>query len=215
MSKKTITVYEGLSELKKLDKQIEKIKNTDNIGFIFYKRCSDDIIDGMSIDDIKKNMTSNLQSIQHLISNYKEIKSKIEQSNAITKVTIGEKEYTVAEAIARKKLIEFEESFLKTLKNQYAMCVNKVKNTNDKVSNPTAVADYISRTLGDCKKTQELIDSQTKTYHALNDYELVDPSNLKQVIDSMENDIESFKVEINFKLVASNAITTIDLELED
>jgi hypothetical protein len=65
-------------------------------------------IDGhISVDDFKSNVKSENESILALIERKSILKSKINEANQNTKVLIGEKTYTISEAINQKDIVEY------------------------------------------------------------------------------------------------------------
>ncbi|MDR3596247.1 hypothetical protein [Clostridium sp.] len=107
-----MSIHRGLSELKMLDKRIERsIKESKFVGS--KKKSAENVNNTTtSKDKFNESIRREYQSIQALIKRRTEIKRLIVLSNAKTIVTIGDKEYTVAEAIENKKIIENKKSYL-------------------------------------------------------------------------------------------------------
>lgn len=214
MATKTITVYEALQEKKLLEKRIES-QSMNKVSFIAFAGESDETIDGISIEDIETRLKGNFDSIKHLLKNYASYTAAINQSNAITKITINNKEYTIAEAISRYQGIDNEIRFLQTIAAQYREINDKVRNHNTVVKDPNEVSKYINNVLGDSKKDQALIDSTTNTYLKNHLWKVIDPNKIGDNFEKMLNDVTAFKEQIHFILTKSNAITEITIELED
>jgi flagellar hook assembly protein FlgD len=214
MATKTISVYRALEEKKILKDRIDKLIFK-NYAYISYAKKSDKTIGGKSIEDSKKVYQSNYESIKKLIKHLAAYSSAISQSNATTAVTIAEKEYTVAEAIARYQCLHTEMDFVNTLANQVASAQNTIKIENEKLLNPEAISKYISNILGDSKKEEEMINKLTLRYRNENEYILIDPNELSNNIDNLIEDVQKFKNEFHVALNQSNATTEITIELED
>lgn len=101
MKTETMTIHEALSELKMLDNRISSKIN--GSVFAFANKHSNNKIAGKTIDAYLEAAESNYQSITDLLNRRKAIRNALSQSNAVTKVTIGGREYTIAEAIEMKK----------------------------------------------------------------------------------------------------------------
>jgi hypothetical protein len=214
MTTKTTTVYEALQEKKLLEKRIDSL-NFNKAAFITYAGESDDTIDGIAMEDINKKLKSNYDSIQHLLKNHSAYTAAINQSNAVTKITINNKEYTVAEAISRYQDLDNEIKFLQAMAAQYREISDKVRNHNAVVKDPNEISKYVNNILGDSKKDQALIDTTTNTYLKNHLWKVIDPNNIGDNFEKMLNDVNAFKEQVHFILTKSNAITEITIELED
>ena len=100
MTTEKMTIHKALCELKTLDSRIQDAIRRST--FCFANKHSNQKIHGIPIEDVKKECKAAYQSISDLISRRNAIKCAVVLSNATTKVTIGGKEYTVAEAIEMK-----------------------------------------------------------------------------------------------------------------
>lgn len=204
-----MSIHRALAELKNYNKRINKAISQD---FIKANKKSNRKIKGIDIEDYKKIIQSNFDSICALIENKKKIKSAIVLSNASTIVEIGNEKYTVAEAIERKNQIEVEKLFLANLKSQYVEAVAMVEKKNSLL--PEAVENYLTAILGDKdKRTVEDIELHTKSFYAREEYELIDPMKIKEYIDDLEYNIDIFETNVDYILSESNATTFIEVDL--
>ncbi len=201
-----MTITEGLVELKTLDSRIEKAMSKEFIG---YSKNSDKGSDAWK--DFEERARANFRSVIDLINERAKIKSAIVKSNAETEVMVADKKMTVAEAIERKSSISYEEALLDRLKRNYANATTSVEVKSTDVQRKL---DSLMETLvGSDKKVD--IDEQKKTaemYIERNGYSLVDPLNLQNVIDTLENNISAFKANVDVALSVSNARTVITIE---
>lgn len=206
MTQTEISVQRALSELKMLDKRIDR-KIIEGI-FIGAKKGKKLINNFDSENELSETVKASLQSIQELIARRNNIKTAIVQSNAVTKVKIGDDTYTVAEAIERKSSINYERTLLNRMKQQYSQHVNFVENSNDELEDN--IERQINQMLSnDSKKDDNLIKSITNSIKEENEAKLVDPINLKSKIEELEEQIEEFESEVDHVLVESNTITKI------
>ena len=196
-----ITITRALTELKTLDKRIQK--QIDSSLFVshtgqFYKP-----------NENTKSASANYQSIMDLLERRKTIKSLIVISNANTKVVICGKEMTVAEAIETKSSIKHLDNLLNRLKAQKAESVRTIETLNEKVrrdlENKTKMT---AEKEGDTKI--DLLEF-SNTYMKMHGVELYDPIKIATKIEEIENYVTGFKSEIDFVLTEKNSTTYINV----
>lgn len=206
-----MSIHRGLSELKMLDKRIERsIKESKFVGS---KKKSAENVDNTttSKDKFIENIKKEYQSIQSLIKRRTEIKRLIVLSNAKTMVVVGDKEYTVAEAIENKKIIENKKELLKQLKTQLNKNMAQVSKKNEEVE--SRLDEQIQIMLGSDKQSKTAgLEGFINQYKEQNEWELVDGLEISKEINKLENEIEEFENNIDFVLSESNAITFIEVE---
>lgn len=100
MTTEKMTVHKALCELKTLDSRIQKCMQQN--PFVFANKHANSKVAGVSVGDYCKEVQASYQSANDLIARRDAIKRAVTLSNATVKVTIGGKEYTVAEAIELK-----------------------------------------------------------------------------------------------------------------
>lgn len=205
---KQITVHAALGELKKISQRIDKaIYNSKFIGT--KKKSADKVNDTtMSVDDFIIDSVGNYQSITDLIALRDKIKSAIVLSNATTKLTVGEKEMTVAEAIEYKTSIEFKIDLLHRMKNQYKEAVAHVNRYNERVEEN--LDSQVSNLAGKDSNKSNLA-GYMEEYRKQNSWVVVDPLNLKAKIDTLEEEITDFETNVDVALSISNATTFISI----
>ena len=206
-----ITVTEGLNELKLYDSKIEKAIN--NLKLIGAKKKSVDKVGVVNVEKFVADAKAAHQSVMDLISNRNALKAAIVKSNAETSLEIGDKIMTVAEAIERKNSIQYEKKLLLAMKAQYASATVTVNKENTKVD--LKVDELIQTLVG--RDTTKKLDKDEQAaveapYRAKNEWELVDPLNLHDLITALENDIDTFESQVDGKLSLCNATTFIKLD---
>ena len=97
-----ISVSQALAELKLLRKRIQNATKDSVFTVVKKKR---DLLDAAKFS---VEAMASYQSYKDLLARYNAIKAAIVLSNAATKVSIAGIEYTVADAVERKKTIEME-----------------------------------------------------------------------------------------------------------
>jgi hypothetical protein len=207
----TIIVAQALKDLKTLD---SKIKRAVNEGmFVGVQVGNKPINDHIAIDTFNKNAQSSFQSVSDLISYRDKLKAAIVQSNATTKLTVAGVEMLRCDAIEKKESIQYKKDFLTKLRQQYAHAVQRVQAEN---MNAQAKAEkQIETTYGkaDQRKSDDAqaIMAQMKAFMDYNGAKLVDPLQIKEVIDNMTQEIEDFEADVDVALSISNATTTIEV----
>ena len=215
MKKYTMTVHEGLAELKILSSRIEK-ELSQNV-YVNTTKHSNTKIDGMSITDYTKAMKSSMQKVEDLIKRRNAIKKAITKSNAVTEVTINKDngdvvKMTVAELIEYRNVgIEFVNKFANTLSQQYKACANIIKKTND---NLTEMADrYVTGLFGNKEGVQnDVIESARNSYIEANTIDLLDPNKVQDRIAELREEYDFFNTKVDAALSVSNAVTVIEFE---
>lgn len=200
-----MTVTEGLSRLKTLDKRIEKLSSRNRfIGFKLNGKVN------MGLD--ASSIQSEYDSLISLMDQRAAIKAKITASNASTEVTIGSKTMKVAEAIEFKTSIEAKKELLNSMRAQYGAIIRKEENFEDNISRE--IDEKVSQVLGNQKK----VDASDNTYKMIAEqvrsskvFEVIDPLNLADKIKQLEEEIEDFESNVDVALTISNSTTFIEV----
>jgi len=206
MIKLTLTVAGGLVELKLLEKRIQKATNG---IFVLFQEGKNVLKGYKDKNELVETIKSNNQSVVDLIKRRNVVKSAIVLSNATTKVSIGNETMTVAEAIERKTSVQFDKELLASYKNQLSQSIRRVDMINAEVN---ARADEMVKTFlsGDNSKIAEassLRDNMIESQGA----DLVDPLNIKKLIEELEERIDNFEANVDLALSTSNAITELSI----
>lgn len=207
-----ITLNEALGKLKILDDRIyKKINDGIYIGYM-KKKATSEYSTRLSKEEFEKKTRASINSVNDLIRKRNERKSKLIQANAETHLEIAGKEYTIATAIERKNSIEYEKAFLSKLKKVYNETLEIISKEDSRVK--SRLEDKIDIILGsgDRKDSEELITAITKKSDEEDGYIIVDPLNLKEIIDKMEEEIINFESEVDIKLTIANSTSFIELE---
>jgi len=197
-----ISITRALANIKLLDKRIRKKINTSI--FIKIKQTNE------NTDLISKEIKSDNRSINDLIKERNKLKKLIMISNANTKVNIAGVTMSVQEAIERKNSIEYEEYLLEELKRQYSNIASEVEKINS--LNTERFDQLINSNFSkDIKANNQEYQALYNTFWESNKTEVIDPLNLKEVIDKLSEFIDSFNSEIDLVLSESNARTEIEI----
>lgn len=208
METKKLSLHRALSELKMLNARIDAA--TSDVELVRANRKSNEKINGMPIDEYKKDMQGSYDKVISLIHYRNRLKALVVASNAQTVVTIGSKTMTVAEAIERKQSIQLEKDLLAKLRRQYQRALTQVTDANEAL--PEKLETYLINILGSKdKQSPDEVKLHTDTFMKRNEYELIDPMNIKKIIDELTAQIEEFESEVDAVLSESNATTFIEI----
>ena len=203
-----ITITEALNKLKVLDARI--YKEITSASFVSAAKKKDTKVGVVTKEAFSEAALASKQSIADLIANRARLKAAIVASNAVTKVKVGDREMTGAEAIEYKASIEYEKSLYEKLTNQLAQATSTVTSRNAQVD--AQIDKLLEAAYGkdDTKKTAEIYDSIAKPYHLANDWELVDPIGAAKVMAELSARITDFETHVDTALSVSNATTVIE-----
>lgn len=211
MVQEKMNVHKALSELKVLDSRV-----TDAIykaSFVITNKHSNQKVSGIPVGELCKKMEEGYQSVVDLIARREAIKRAVVLSNAVTKVTIGSREYTVAEAIEMKNHgVELKQLLLNQLRAQYAQAKREADAANGDVLERRA-DEYIKTVYGnaDMKNASADVQKARTSFVEAQTVELVDPLKIADKIKELEDEISTFMVEVDSALSVSNAMTTIEV----
>lgn len=209
MSENSITLSRGLVELKTLEDRIKKASQKEFITI--GQGTGDNLkIQISNPSDFKSNVESDFQSLNALIERRGKLKTAIIKANAETLVKVGDDEMTIASAIEQKGFIEIKKSVLNNLQGQYSQAVRTLEQENFRYENSlNTVKESLQKKESD-ESTQALLDASEKHHVEHKKPTLVDPIDLKKVIDQMDNEITTFEAEVDIALSEVNATTYIN-----
>ena len=227
------TVHRALTMIKTIKARIFKELDTDAPAWVRVSLGQDDHISGVPVKEIQKEIQSSYDRVTALIENYTKIKSAVIQSNAgvspdaeIKRISVAGKSLTVAEIIelidtvyGRPRRSGFKTELLAKMKSDYAKAVKEFDKAQQKADEK--VEQYLhviigSKTDGDKDdKTKSLIESTGKMLHEKQDPHLVDPLKIAKKIQALENEIEEFRTAADAALSEQNALTLIDIKLNE
>ncbi len=204
-TKQTMSITQALPELKLLDKRLTKvIDSVETWPAVCHNNAP------MDKEKHRKEVESQFQSFQDLVKRRDCIKKAIVLSNAVTRVKIGTWEGTVAEAIEYKKSIAYKEGLVYAMKNALVSKRNEYERIKEQVD--SRLEKLLSSELGkDVKTNPETIQALTKSFNENNKVELVDPLDLGKLIATMEEEVDSFKTNVDWVISESNGKTTIEV----
>lgn len=202
-----MTIHRALGEIKLYDKKIVDLLDKD---FVLASKKRIGKVHGIDVEKYKEEMKANLQSLRALMRNRQILKSAIAKSNETTMVTIGGETMTVLDAIERKNFMNMRMSVVNTLKAQFNRADREVRAYEDNLQ--ANLENYIKNTTKELNN-KDLIDSLTESYKNLNEVVMIDPNNLRVVIEEMTKENDQFNTEVDYVLSESNSNTFIEVDL--
>lgn len=216
MTQEKMTVHKALAELKTMDDRISKAINA--VTYTMAVKHSAEKINGVTIADFKENIKSGYQKVKDLMARRDAMKRAVVMSNATTKVKVGDKEYTVAEAIEIKNHgMDYKRQLRAKIVMDYQRAYVELDRNSGDAIEKRAEQYVLSVIQAQPKDSKMAIDSDAmkalrKDYIENNTYDLIDPLNVTKIMETMLDEITSFEAEIDAALSCSNALTVIEFE---
>ena len=211
-TREEMTVHKALCELKILD---SKIVDTMVSGtYCIANKHSNKKINGISVDEFKKNMQGSYDKVCDLMKRQEAIKRAVTNSNAVTTVNINGEDYTVAEAIWMKNHgCDMKKNFIAVMKKQFNMAQNEVTRQNGKELEQRADS-YVTAMYGtkENRGNSDDIEKTRNDFITASSFEIVDPLNVNKKIEQLQDEVDKFMSEVDSALSVSNAITKIVVE---
>jgi len=209
MKKETLTLTRALVELKMLGKRISA--NVEKFDPVVIQRGGK-LPEGVkSTDEFAKSAKANFQSVQDLMVRRGKIKSALVNANAVTKIEINGVEMTIAEAIERKSSICQEKELLEYLKLKYADAINSIERENKAMKGQLLKLLEATYSKSEAEISKEDHDKVAIPFKENNEAKLVDPLELKGVIQELEESIDAFETEVDVALSEINAQVEIEI----
>lgn len=211
MTTETMTVHKALAELKILDSRIgNAILSGD---FVITKKNNQDTVKGKTAEQYKTKAEEAFQKASDLICRRNAIKNAVVVSNANTTVKIGNKDYTVVEAIEKKNHgMDYYVQLRDVLRQQFSKQKAELEKHN--ASLQQKAEQFVTGLMGgkDVKTGSEEFSTAVDTYIKSNTMTLLDPLGIEKKIEELDDMINSFLPEVDAALSVSNAVTTITIE---
>ncbi len=208
MEKEKMLVTKALNELKLLDSRINKeIKNA---YFVTCAKTAEKKVNAhITKEEYSERARSDYQSVMDLIDRRSRIKAAVVASNAITTVEVNGEIMTVADAIELKTSIDYKVNLLRKMKTQYDDAKSTAAVQNIQLED--RVDKYIESMLGkEAKGKKDDYSEMIQPIREANEYSLVDPLNIEDKIQNLEDYIEGFRSEVDGVLQISNCVTWIE-----
>ena len=209
-----ISITRALAELKRLDDRLNRM-TTDQSIFVSVAVGQGDKQKVLGVSDTVQNVVSQIQSnrdrVNSMIEQRAKIKAAVVASNAATKVTLGTREMTVAEAIELKKSIDVKRNMLSTYRRQVIQANALVAKQNAALEAQieTNLATIYGNEKG--KVDASMFEAIAKPQREQKEASLIDPIKINDLIKSLEEEISLVETELDFTLSEQNAKTEIEI----
>lgn len=209
-----MSVTRALAELKRLDDRLNRM-TTDQSIFVSVAVGQGDKQKVLGVSDTVQNVVSQIQSNRDRVNSMIEMRAKIKAavvaSNAATKVKLGAREMTVAEAIELKKSIDVKRNMLNAYRRQVVQANALVTKQNAALESQieTNLATIYGNEKG--KVDASMFEAIAKPQREQKEASLIDPIKINDMIKSLEDEISLVETELDFTLSESNAKTEIDI----
>lgn len=200
-----LTVYQAIMERKQLKKRIEDIIFNYNMGESKFIAIAKDKAIAEQYDASIKSEYDKINSLLKRIDN---INSAIVLSNANTKIVVGDREMTVAEAIIEKNSIKDKKEVLNSMVLQRNSAVKKYEDGLEKIRENAH--DYVRDVTKNATEGVKIdYDKEFEKYVKNHEVFLVNPLKLDKKIEVLDKEINDFETNIDNALNVSNATTMI------
>ena len=209
-----MSVTRALAELKRLDDRLNRM-TTDQSIFVSVAVGQGDKQKVLGVSDTVQNVVAQIQSNRDRVNSMIEMRAKIKAavvaSNAATKVKLGSREMTVAEAIELKKSIDVKRNMLATYRRQVIQANALVAKQNAALEAQieTNLATIYGNEKG--KVDASMFEAIAKPQREQKEASLIDPIKINDLIKSLEDEISLVETELDFTLSESNAKTEIEI----
>ena len=208
--KETMTVHQALCDIKVSDSKI-----ADAIGdlcVVTANRQNATKVNGIDPKEFTENAKSGYQKVISLINRNNALKRAINDYNAKTIIQVGDKSYSVAEAIY---MMNNGLNAKRSLINCLTATLKKSERTiNEENGDKLTMAAERNATIqfgSDKHKSEEMLEF-IENYKEKNQYILVDPLKIRDKIEELQAEVDDFASKVDAAIQVSNATTEITIE---
>lgn len=209
----TISLQRALDKINLLEKKIqdatEKINHANSV--IAYVIGDKTVAGYKDNDEFATKAQAKLQSVFDLIEQRDKLKTAVINANATTEITVAGETLTIAAAIERRKSIQLRINLLKSMRYVHIQTINRFESEQERYR--TGLNQKLDLLYSKDNKTKHDIDSDLlKPYREENEPRLIDPLNLQEQIDKLNEYINEFDNEVKFALTEANVRNEITIE---
>ena len=206
----TMNVHKALAELKILESRIES--TIASATFCVPNKITNTKIAGISVKDYEARIQGSWDKVNDLIARKTALKRAVQLSNAMETVVINGQEMTRVEAIELKNHgLDAKKELLRTMRMQYNRAIVKIEDENKDLEK--RADNHINNLFGNKENAKgEEAENARKLFIDNGQFVLVDPIKIKEKIDALEAEVDTFTAEVDAALSVSNATTVITIE---
>ncbi|WP_278939153.1 hypothetical protein [Pseudomonas helleri] len=202
-----ISVTRALAQIKSLNAKIQRATVAPFIALAVGGKPQNFTGNAQEVEVL---LRANLQSVQDLIEQRDKLKVAIVKSNAVTTLEVSGKKYTVAGAIEHKGSIEFMVALANQLQAQSRQAIQQVERANADVEKRLEQLT-LAAAGKDRKVDPDELAAIRDPFIKNNAATIIDPSKIQDVTAKLLEEIEEFKLNVDFALSESNAVTLIEV----
>lgn len=204
------TVTEGLVKLKLASKKITDATNYVVTGAVATKGANVAPGGFKNPEDFKSEVKQRLDSVAGLIAFRDKLKFAIVQSNAATRVQVGKRSLTVAEAIETKQSLTAKKALLNKMVNEWTLLERDVTNRNQNIEQRADA--YVAQLFAqNTAATQAEKDAARRNFIENNTAVIVTHDSVKTAIAQMKSEIDDFEANVDVALSVVNAHTELEV----
>ena len=209
-----MSVTRALSEMKRIDDRLTRV-NEDKSIFVSVSVGQGEKQKVLGVSDTVQNIVTQIQSNRDRINSMIEMRAKIKAavvvSNATTKVKLGDRVMTVAEAIELKKSVSIKRQLKNTLMRQLQQANALITKQNAELEKQIEanLATIYGNEKG--KVDASMFEAIAKPQREQKEATLIDPIKINAWIKSLDDEISLVETELDFTLSESNARTEIEI----
>jgi hypothetical protein len=211
MMHETMKVIEAIGQLKIQEDRIGKALA--NLTPVAANRVTAKKVNGITKEEFNKRAKSDYDSATALLNRYIAMKEAINEFNAATKIQVAGQEMSVASAIYMKSYgIGTKKRLLNVLTDELESRQLVVATENGKKLDDAAERHAKQNFEGDTKADKAEYLKFLEDYREKNQYELIDPLNIREKIKDLEEEISKFEAGVDTAIQIANATHDITFE---
>lgn len=169
------------------------------------------------VQEVVETIKSQVSSTEDLIARRAKIKAAIAKANVSTIVSIAGVEMSIAEALDYRKTIEYKSQIVATARNQLHIAAQAIDKNQREMD--TQIQATIQQVMGKdagtdrnaVERVQEVMQKAVDTIKDQNTVSLIDPIDVKNMIETISKEVADALNEIDFALSEINAQTFIEV----
>ena len=212
MTTEKMTVHQALCDVKVANSKIEDA--IAGATFVCANRANAMRVNGIKQEEYENNAKEDYQRINDLIRRTEAIKKAINQYNAEHKVMIGDKEYTVAEAIyMMQRGMVNKRRLIQSMQRELNIADREIASANGEMLDAAAERNAATQFGGE--KNQKSSDDYRQfinKYKEENQLVLIDPLGIRDKIKKLQDEVDGFTSKVDAAIQTANATTEITIE---
>lgn len=224
-----ITLHRTIAEIKTTESRIKTLVSRYSNSKLFvglYNKSKKAAEGGIARDEVIRNIQGNVDKFNALYKNLTNLKFGLVNANAgltssiphdqLETAEVCGKQYTILEILALKKILGYKTMLKDKLTEEYVSVTSSIEQSNkdNKDRLDRILTQFADKKADDKSNSAIAIKATTEAFWETNGLEMIDPLGIKSMIDSLDREINAYSIEIDAALSQSNALRTIEVDLE-